>query len=722
MEKGKPMNRALVVFSVGVALFAAACSSSVATTSSSTAPAPVSATLEPVGYKPQFGTMWTFDAPPLEYWKKTYGFAPDQAWLDNVRLSAVRIPGCSASFVSAKGLILTNHHCVRACEDAISPKDTNFIETGYAAALPRDERKCPDMWADQLESIQNVTQRVSAGVTSSDANVAAQQRTAVVDQIQKECVAETRLNCQVVSLYQGGIYSLYRYRRFNDLRLVFAPEEQMADFGGDPDNFTYPRWNLDAALVRVYDNDQPYAAKNYFRWSKSGAGENELVFVVGNPGSTGRLNTLAQMEFLRDIGYPSQLANYQRALDAYHEVQRTDSTAIRRYQNNTFFIENSRKAVSGYLRGLTDTSAMRQKREFEADFRARINADPKMRAEYGGIYDAIANAQRELASFDAERRYRGFGLAVNSGGSRLLTMSSQVVRLAKESALPDSQRLAAYRGNAAAAIRAALLRDQPVDTAYERIAIAAQLRAAKAELKPDDPFLAAALNGRTPEQAAAALVSGTRVGDAAFRRSLVEGGAAAVEASTDPMIVLARKIDPLNREVQSRADKLNATIAANSEKLGKALYAVYGTALPPDATFTLRISDGVASTYPMNGTIAPYKTTFYGMYDRAESFDNKYPFNLPKRMKDYRDRIDMSTPFNFVSTNDIIGGNSGSPIINQKAEVVGVVFDGNIENVANRFLFQSKTARAVSVHSSAIIETMIRMYNNNRIADELLGK
>jgi hypothetical protein len=666
--------------------------------------------------------MWTFDAPPLEYWKSTYNFAADKAWLDHARLASLRIPGCSASFVSAKGLVLTNHHCVRECEDAISPKDTNFVETGYGAITAAQERRCPDMWADRLESIQDVTQRVNAAVTSPSADVAAGQRVTIIDQIQKECAAQTKLNCQVVSLYQGGIYSLYRYRRFNDLRLVFAPEEMMADFGGDPDNFTYPRWNLDAALLRVYENDQPYAPESYFRFSKAGAEENELLFVIGNPGSTGRLLTVAQMEFLRDIGYVTQLAGYERALSIYHAVEKVDSAAVRRYQNNVFGIENARKAVTGYRTGLLDSASMSAKRAFEAEFRARITADPKMQAEYGGIYDAVASAQRELASIDAVRRNRSFGLSVNAGGSRLLSMSGQLVRIAKESALPDAERIAMFRGTGAQTIRAALLRDQPIDTVYERLAIAAQLRAAAAELPRGDPFLAAALNGRAPEQVAAALVAGTRVADVAFRKSLLDGGDAAVSASTDPMIALARKIDPLNREIQTRTDKLNAIIAANNEKLGRALYAVYGTALPPDATFTLRITDGVASTYPMNGTIAPYKTTFYGMYDRWESFDRKYPFVIPQRWIDHRDRIDMATPFNFVSTNDIIGGNSGSPIVNRKLEVVGVVFDGNIESIANRFLFQSATARTVSVHSAAILETLIKMYQATRIADELLAK
>ena len=718
------MINARLISLVTLTLFLSACSSSssVTTASPSTAPAPASVRFEPPGYQPQFGTMWTFDAPPFEYWKKTYGFSPNQAWLDNARRASIRLPNCSASFVSAKGLVLTNHHCVRDCEDAISPKDTNYIETGWAAKSITEEKKCPDLYVDQLESIENVTQRVKAAVTSSSPEESAVQRRTIIGQIENECRERTKLTCQVVSLYQGGIYSLYRYRRFDDLRLVWAPEHEVADFGGDPDNFTYPRWNLDAALLRAYENGKPYVPKNYFRWSKSGPEENELLFVVGNPGSTGRLLTVAQMEFLRDVGYPTQLAGYDRAIVTYHAVARTDSTAVRRYQNNIFSLENSRKAVTGYRTGLMDSSSMGAKRAFEREFRARLAADPKMQAEYGGIYDAIANAQRELASFDAPRRHRGFGLSPNTGGSRLLTMSGQLVRIAKESSLPDAQRLAPFRGSGAENIRAALLRETPIDTAYERLALAAQLRAARAELAGDDPFIVQILNGRTPEQVAADLVSGTRVGDVAFRRALVDGGVAATAAATDPMIVLARKIDAMNREIQSRTDRLNATIAANNEKLGRALYAVYGTALPPDATFTLRITDGVASGYPMNGTIAPYKVTFYGLYDRWVSFGGKDPFALPKRWIDLKDRLDLSTPFNFVSTNDIIGGNSGSPIVNRNSEVVGVVFDGNIESIANRFLFQSETARTVSVHSSAILETMLKMYNANWIVDELLAK
>ena len=673
--------------------------------------------LPPATYKPEFGTMWTFDAPPLDYWRRTYNFAPDQKWLDHVRLASVRLPNCSASFVSSRGLVMTNHHCARDCTAASSPADSNYIQTGFAAATLTDEKKCAGLYVDQLQSIQDVTQRVRAAVTGKTPAEQASQRTAVMTQIQAECNQQTKLTCQVVSLYQGGMYSLYRYRRFNDLRLVMAPEGDIAFFGGDPDNFTYPRYDLDLTLLRVYENNQPFAPTDYLKWSGAGAVENELVLVVGNPGSTGRLNTISQMEFLRDVSYPATLAAYKRSLAIYDELARTDTSAARRYQNDVLGIANSQKAVTGYRTGLLDTLSMAKKRAFERELQARVAANPKLKAQYGGTWDAITAAQRELATFSPQLRFQGYGTT-----STLLGMSGQLVRVASESGKPDSARLALYRGPAIANMTAALSRNIPIDTAYERLAIAAQLRAAQSALGPNDPFVRLALAGRTPEAAAAALVRGTRVGDPAFRASLLQGGPGAIATSTDPMIALARDIDPLNRAVTARANALNAIIATNSEKIGQALFAAYGTALPPDATFTLRISDGLVKSFPSNGTIAPYKTTFYGLYERSAAFDDKDPFKLPKRWVERRANLDLTTPFNFVSTNDIIGGNSGSPLINRNAEVVGLAFDSNIEGISNRFIFSSEIGRTVSVHSRGIIESLRKMYDGSRIADELQGK
>ena len=660
--------------------------------------------------------MWTFEAPPLEYWKATYNFTPDQRWLDHVRLASVRLPNCSASFVSTNGLVMTNHHCARQCIEESSSKDSNYIETGFAAANLRDEKKCAGLYVDQLISIEPVTDRIRAAVTAATPGERATQRTESIAAIQRQCETGTANTCQVVSLYQGGIYSLYRYKRYSDVRLVMAPDGQIAFFGGDPDNFTYPRFNLDLTLLRVYQNDVPFKPTDFLKWSTAGPVENEAVFVVGNPGSTGRLNTVAQMEFLRDVQYPATLAGYGRQLDIYSQLAKNDTASARRYQNDVFGIANSQKAVTGYRTGLVDSARAAKKLAFEREFRARINADPALRAQYGGTWDAVAAAQRQLASFNPTLRYHGF-----AGGSQLLTIAAQIVRVASESAKPNAQRLAAYRGPGLETIKAAVVRERNIDVAFERLALAAQLRAAQSELPAGDPYLVAALAGRTPEAAAAALVTGTSLTNTAARRTLIEGGASAVAASTDPLIALARAIDPLNRTVLARADSLNAIIATNAELIGQALFAVYGTALPPDATFSLRISDGVVKTYPSNGTIAPYKTTFFGLYERSAAFDNKDPFHLPRRWIARRDRLDMATGFNFVSTNDIIGGNSGSPVINRNAEVVGLAFDGNIENVPNRFLFDASIGRTVSVHSAGIIESLRKMYDGGRIADELQG-
>ena len=673
-------------------------------------------------YRPEFGTMWTFDAPPLDYWRRTYNFSPDQKWLDHVRLSAVRLvvgpsPICSASFVSSRGLVMTNHHCGRDCTASSSPADSNYIQTGFAAGSLADEKKCAGFAVDQLQSIENVTTRVRGAITARTAVEQASQRSAIIGQIQSECAQQTHLTCQVVTLYQGGIYSLYRYRRFSDVRLVMAPEGDIAFFGGDPDNFTFPRYDLDLTLLRVYENGQPYNPPDYLKWSASGAGENELVFIVGNPGSTGRLNTISQMEYLRDVTYPGSLAAYKRYLGIYSELARTDTSAARRYQNDVFSIANSQKAVTGYRAGLLDTLSMAKKRAFERELRARIAADPRLQAQYGGSWDAIATAQKEIGTFAPQLRFYGYG-----GSSELLALAGGLVRVGLEGAKPDSARLAAYRGAGLNKATAPLLENTPIDTAYERLAIAAQLRAAQAGLPANDPFVSLALNGRAPEAVAADLVRGTRVGDSAFRANLLRGGAPAITSSNDPMIVLARGIDPLNRTVTARANALNATIATNSEKIGQAMFATYGTNLPPDATLTLRISDGVVKGFPMNGTIAPYKTTFYGLYERSASFDNKDPFRLPPRWVQRKSALDLATPYNFVSTNDIIGGNSGSPVINRNAEVVGLVFDSNIEGVSNRFIFSTDVGRSVSVHSRGITEALRKMYDGQRIADELEGR
>jgi hypothetical protein len=691
-----------------------------------TAPSPVVAQVDapkapdttaklPAGYVKEFGTMWTFEAPPLEYWKTRYGFTPPRGWLDHVRLASVRLPNCSASFVSSRGLVMTNHHCARECITAVSTPDSNFQELGFVSRTPAEERKCEGLYVDQLQSIEDITEQMRGAVTAQSAARQVAQRDSAIAAIQQSCQQETGLTCQVISYYQGGVYSLFRFRRFDDLRLVLAPEEGISFFGGDPDNFTYPRYDLDLTLLRVYQNNRPFAPRNYLRWSQEGAKESDLVFVTGNPGSTGRLLTVAQMEYLRDVQYPAQLASYERNLEILRELSKKSEETRRALADQIFSLENSKKAVTGYLSGLRDSSLMAKKRVFERDFRRRIEADPKLRSRYAPAWPAIAKAQKELASLSKQAQWYGFG------GSPLMNVAGGIVRIPEQAKLPDSLRLPQYRGPGLENIRTAIMNTASPGAEAEKEILAAWLTAAAKDLPVRDPYLSTILGGRSPEVVAEGLVNGTKLADSSVRRSLLEGGTAVIAKSNDALIVLARKLEPMSRKVQQRVAQLQDIISANAEKIGQAVFAAYGRSLPPDATFSLRISDGVVKGYPMNGTIAPYKTTYYGLYGRAAAFDNQKPFQIPERWRVHQQQLDMSQPLDFVSTNDIIGGNSGSPVINRNAEIVGLIFDGNIQQLPNRFLYTDEVARAVAVHSEGIVEALRKVYQADRIADELEG-
>ncbi|MDH4044556.1 MAG: S46 family peptidase [Gemmatimonadota bacterium] len=663
------------------------------------------------------GTMWTFDVPPLAYWAARYDFRPATGWLDHVRLSSVRQPGCSASFVSGQGLVMTNHHCARGCIEAVTREGEDFIEDGFYAATRDEERSCPNFWLDQLLSIRDVTDSVVSAVPSGvTPTQAAEARAAAIVDIQDRCRATGEsLNCQVVTMYRGGQYKLYTFRRYTDVRLVFAPDGTAAFFGGDPDNFTYPRYDLDISFYRAYEDGQPVESTDHLVWSAQGSAEGDLVFVVGNPGSTGRLNTIAQMEYLRDVQYPAQLTGYAARIPVLHDLSSADPQRARTYRNQIFGLENSQKAVTGYRAGLLDPGLMEWKATWEKEFRAKVAANPDLKAQYGSAWDEIAKIRAALASVDARRRYHTF----NMYGSRLMNVAGMLVRAPIEMAKPDAERARPYQEANRAQLERML--GGTVDTLYERRILAAFFEGMAHELPAGDPVRRVALGNRAPEQAAATMVGQTVLTNPEQVRGLLTGGSAAVAASSDPFIALARVIEPLERELGAKVTDLFDREAQQDERIARALLAVFGNSVAPDATFSLRISDGVVARYPYNGTIAAPYTTFYGLYDRWTAFKGQDPWVMHQRWIDAKDKLDLATPINAVSTNDIIGGNSGSPVINRDGEVVGLIFDGNIEQLPNRFLYTQSVARSVWVDARGIVEALRKVYGAGTLVDELLG-
>ena len=664
------------------------------------------------------GKMWTFDVPPLDYWAKRYDFHPTQAWLDHARLSAARLPGCSASFVSPNGLVLSNHHCARGCVVSATRPGEDLLTNGFYARTQAEERQCRGMYLDQLLAITDVTDSVNAAVPAgTPSGPAATLRSAAIRGIEQRCqggAADVR--CQVVPMYAGGQYKLYRFRHYTDLRLVFAVESQTAFFGGDPDNFTYPRYDLDMSIVRAYVNGQPAnTSADYLSWSPNGSHEGDLVFVVGNPGSTGRLNTLAQLEYLRDVQYPASLTQLANMVKVDFALSALDSTRASDLRNEIFGLQNSFKAVTGYQAGLLDPTLMARKREWERSFRARVNANPEWRRLYGSAWQTSALDWAQLRRLALRRRYDSF----NTYGARLLGVAGLIVRYPAEMAKPDSAREPIYRDSMKTRLDRTL--QAPVDTTTEIMMLSAYFAQMKKDLPANDSLLRRALAGRTPEAAARAMVTSSQILTGDQRQALIQGGAAAIRASTDPFIVLARYIDPIDRALTKQVTAINDREAQASALIARALLAVFGNSVAPDATFSLRISDGQVMGYPYNGTDAPPFTTFYGMYDRYYGFGPHSAWNLMPRWLAKRDSFNLATPLDAVSTTDIIGGNSGSPVINRDGQLVGLIFDGNIEAQPLRFLFSEAVGRSVWVDSRGIIEALRHVYDAGALADELTG-
>jgi len=664
--------------------------------------------------------MWTFDNPPLKQLQEKYGFTPTKAWLDHVRLSSVRFnDGGSGSFVSPNGLTITNHHVAFGQLQKLSTAGKDYVKDGFHAKTQAEELKCPDLELNVLLSMENVTSQVQGtvkpGMTEKQALDA---RNAEKAKIQKESLDKTGLRSDVVTLYAGGEYWLYRYKKYTDVRLVFAPEQQTAFFGGDPDNFTFPRYDLDFALLRVYENGRPGVTKDYLKWNTKGAPDGELVFVSGNPGGTDRGQTVAQLEAARDAIYPERLARFKRELQALRTYAAKGSEQARQSADEIFGLENTVKAYTGEYNGLLDPKLFEKKKKAESDLRAKVQGDPEWRREYGSAWDAIAAATKKEGEVTKLQQNRSISTA--SGMARF---ARQIVVYAAEVKKPDAQRLDGYHDSQLDELKFYLLSPAPVYPEYEEALLAWSLQESLDQLGPNDPFIKAVLDGRKPADVAAQVIRGSKMADPAFRKSLVEGGEAGVAASTDPLIALARKVDPFFRETRKMYEEsVESVFESAGEKIAKARFAIYGKSIYPDATFTLRLTYGKVQGYPMNGTKAPSKTTFYGLYDRAASFDYKAPFNLTQRFMQRKDRIDLSTPLDFVASLDIIGGNSGSPVINRNGDFVGIIFDGNIESLTGNFDYIEDTNRAVAVHSAAIIEALRKVYDAGSVANELEGK
>jgi hypothetical protein len=663
--------------------------------------------------------MWTFDNPPLKQLQERYGFEPTRAWLDHVRLASARFnDGGSGSFVSPHGLVLTNHHVALGQLQKVSSPAKDYVKDGFYARTEAEELKCPDLEINVLVGMEDVTARVRGAVQPGMTDEAAlKARKAEIARIEKESLEKTGLRSDVITLYQGSEYWLYRYKKYTDMRLVFAPEQQIAFFGGDPDNFTYPRHDIDFALFRVYENGKPVENHDYLKWNAKGAADGELVFVSGNPGSTSRLETVAQIETERDYDLPLLLKALGQMLESAKRYSALGPEQARQAGNTIFGVENSLKVYRGRAQGLADKNLMGKLQKDESSFRALVAGNPDWQQAYGGAWDAIAQA--ELAHRQMAKTFRLYTLR----GSRLLGIALNIVQYVAEVKKPNGERLQGFHDSQLESLRFRLFSPAPIYPGFEAAMLEGALQLSLGELGADDPFIKAVLGSRTPAEVAQEAVRGTKLADPDFRKSLVNGGEAAVQASSDPMIAFARAIDPFDRQrIKALEDKVESVETPAGEKIGQARFAAYGKSLYPDATFTLRLTYGAVKGYPMNGTQAPPITTFYGLYDRALSFGLKYPYNLPARYLERRTRVDLATPLDFVSTCDIIGGNSGSPVINKQGELVGLIFDGNIESLISDYAYYEVNDRAVAVHSGAIVEVLRKIYDASPLADELEGK
>ncbi len=709
--KNYPLLLTILIFS-----FLAGCSTSEVTQQNSTFkyfdPDTVHA------YKFDTGKMWTLEDAPLEYFQETYSFTPSDEWLEKVQKSALKFASwCSASFVSEDGLIMTNHHCVDFITSRFEKEGEDLNATGFYAPTLEDERKVPNLFVDQLVLIEDVTDEIFSAIdTVQNAADRSKVRRDKIAELEKEYSEETDLICKVTSLYHGGKYSLYGYRRYNDIRAVYINESRMGLYGGDPDNFTYPRYNPDFAFMRAYDDDgNPLKTDNYFKWSKDGAEEGEPIFVVGNPGSTYRLKTMSQLEYMRDFTFRNMSFLSNGKVKIYNELIAQDTANADFYKDRMVFVGNGAKVFKGMYEFLTDEYSMARKRDFENEFRAKVKADPELNARYSHIWESIASVVNEQREHAAE--ISAYTISSRSSSEYFL-IAKDMVELGRELQLPEEERNAMYKGEE---LDSTIQEIFPAEFNYilEDKTLELQIDYLYMNLGENDPTLQEMFGGLKGEEAVEFVKGHSYITTPEDLLDLAEKGGDAILNSNDPFINFILKSEQVLAAYSPQKSDAKATEKMLENELGRALFDVYGTTIPPDATFTLRISDGELERYKYNGTIAPTETTFYGMYDRYYSNHEKYPWGLPERWLHPKEGFDMSTQYDFISTNDITGGNSGSPVINKEAEIIGAAFDGNIESIPGNFLYNPTNNRMVSVSSKAILQILRYIGNANRIADEL---
>ncbi len=664
------------------------------------------------------GKMWTFEYPPVEYFTNTYGFKADSAWFDRIRLSVLRIPGCSASFVSSDGLVVTNHHCVRGAVARVTRPGETLLDSGFYAVTRDQERRIPGYYADRLVAAQDVSEEILGAMDRAGTDAErGTLRTQAVDRIEKRLREQyddgrSTIHVQIIPLYNGGRYSAYVFRRFTDVRLVAAAELQMGFFGGDSDNFTYPRYALDFGFLRVYDADgKPFHTDHWLAWGTKGVEQNDVVFVVGNPGRTSRLTTMAQLEYDRDVNVPAVVNALDERLQAMRAFYEADPVTGEKMdlRNRAFSLSNSLKAYSGRLDALQDPVVMAIRRDIERKFQAAVNADADLKARYGDVVQEIADIQQQKRELGP--RHAAFLLLGSSRGSSVTLVRATLAAqwLAARAAHAPRDTVDAIRN------RLLAVGDQP--RALEQAMLAARLADFRRSLGPDDELTRVALGGATPDAAAASLLDASMFADSARTADAVRKG---VVPDNDSALRIARVLLPLYADYSARYAALSARERNLAAALGRARFAIYGTAMPPDGSSSPRITDGVVLPYHYNGTTAPVYTTFYGVYDRFHSFGPDSEWNLPLRWRTPPPGLDLGTPLNFISTADTYGGNSGSPAITPDLHIVGLNFDRNIEGLSRDYVYTLR-GRNIMVDVRAIMAALKNVYHADRIVEELGG-